>query len=187
MTDRPTDDDENPAMPRAEESMYIQGVDTATDVTAGGQSAAVRPAEPFVVGIVPFDDERPPRAAQLFKLAAAILLVAAVVAFFLPAYLDAAMRGELPIAGPARPAQPGDLVRAVMLVDSTPSGARVRVAGKDRGPTPAVFELECRIDEPVVARVSRAGYRAARHTVPCSAGEPIGMRVKVKLVRATGD
>jgi hypothetical protein len=187
MTDEPADNDDNVAMPRADEAMYIQEVDTASDVTVDGRSPAASPARPFVVGVVDFEDGKPSRAAVALKLSAAALSVAAVVAFFPPAYLDAAMRGQTPAAVPVRPLVPGDLVRAVMLVDSKPSGAAVEVAGKDRGPTPAVFDLECQLGDPVVARVSLAGYKTARHTVPCSAGEPPGMRVKVKLTRATGD
>jgi hypothetical protein len=191
MTKDPADNDEDVAMPRAEETMYIQDVDTAGHSAVDGESSASGPSEPFVVGVVPFDDASPPRIGRLLKLAAAVLAVAAVVAFFLPAYLDVAMHSDLAsatsVVRPESPPQRGDLVQTVMLVDSRPSGATVEVAGQDRGPTPAVFDLGCTIGESVVARVSLAGYRTVKRTVPCGAGDPPGMRLKVKLVRATRD
>lgn len=180
MNDERQPDDEEPlAMKRADEAMYIQ---EAAEVPEA-PSDVVEPVR--VLGIVDEDATADrPVAGVLLRLMAAALALLAVGALFYPALHDLVDSEGESVALPAPPPpKPGDTVQVVMLVDSKPPGASVTVADVDRGETPAVFNIACRVGGAVPTRVALAGYRAVTEDVICAAGDPAGLRLKVRLRR----
>ena len=58
----------------------------------------------------------------------------------------------------------------LLQVTSRPKGARVIVAGQERGQTPALINVVCRQGEPVVFVVELAGRPAVENQVECREG-----------------
>ena len=56
-----------------------------------------------------------------------------------------------------------------LSIDSTPPGARVRVAGREVGATPIVASVDCAPGRAVEVVVEKQGFRPARRTVRCRA------------------
>ncbi|WNG41117.1 PEGA domain-containing protein [Archangium violaceum] len=56
---------------------------------------------------------------------------------------------------------------AILVVESEPAGANVRVDGKDQGETPVSVGLECLPGKPVIIDISLRGYEKAKHTTLC--------------------
>lgn len=164
MNDEPKDDaePENVAMDRAEEAMHVQdqeAVDTAGIVPAVTEVTAPRP--PWASA----------RLARLLFAVAAAGLVLIVVAFFWPAFEDAAEKGSQAIRST------GLFRRQIeLLVDSTPDGARVIVDGKERGHTPALLTVECDSGGEMRIDLIKEGYTTAKQKVPCN-DRPLKLKV----------
>ena len=58
----------------------------------------------------------------------------------------------------------------LLQVNSSPAGARVIVAGQERGQTPALINVVCRQGEPVTLVVELAGRPAVEKEVECREG-----------------
>lgn len=56
---------------------------------------------------------------------------------------------------------------AILVVESEPSGATIRVDGKDQGETPVSVGLECLPGSPVLVEFSLRGYEKAEHRTLC--------------------
>ncbi|QRK10509.1 PEGA domain-containing protein [Archangium violaceum] len=56
---------------------------------------------------------------------------------------------------------------AILMVESEPSGANVRVDGRDQGETPVSVGLDCLPGKPVVVDITLRGYEKATHTTLC--------------------
>jgi hypothetical protein len=64
-----------------------------------------------------------------------------------------------------------------LSVDSSPSGARVLVGGKEVGETPIVTSVDCAPGEEVEVGVEKRGLRPAHRTVRCRADALLELRV----------
>lgn len=62
---------------------------------------------------------------------------------------------------------------------SEPSGAILRINGKEHGTTPFIGNVICRADDPVLLEVEAAGMKAWQRTVPCRQGEVL--RINARL------
>ncbi len=56
---------------------------------------------------------------------------------------------------------------AILMVESEPSGATIRVNGNDQGETPVSVGLDCLPGVPVQVEFSKRGYERAKHTALC--------------------
>jgi hypothetical protein len=73
----------------------------------------------------------------------------------------------------------GDGADCVATIDSTPRGARVRIAGEDRGATPLTdLAVECGVELAVV--VARSGYRDHRERVKATPEAPVRLRARLQ-------
>lgn len=116
--------------------------------------------------------------AELCRFLAAACLLAAVLVFFrLPLLVLAAKTGELgnPLAGYFGPAE-GFFAR----IHSAPSGARIRIDGKERGETPFLGNVECSAGEKVVIEVDLHGYDIWRRELECRENGQLEVDAKLK-------
>ena len=68
----------------------------------------------------------------------------------------------------------------ILVIESTPSGAAVKVDGESKGATPSSLNLECTAGMPVKLELSKPGYQTLNRTMLCKDG-------KMVVVRATLD
>lgn len=105
--------------------------------------------------------------------------------------IDAAQVGERNLAGAtfyapreARTTAEGERVSPFpgfgLSIGSTPSGASVRVDGREVGGTPIVTNLDCDPGQVVEVRVEKAGFRSIRREVRCRADELVEMRFTLR-------
>lgn len=116
--------------------------------------------------------------AELCRLLAAACLLAALLVFFrLPLLALAAKTGQMgnPLAGLLGPAE-GFFAR----VHSTPSGAKIRVDGQERGETPFFGNVECSAGEKVVIEVDLAGFEIWRRELECRKNGQLEVDAKLK-------
>ena len=115
---------------------------------------------------------------ELCRLLAVACLLAAVLVFFrLPLSVLAAKAGQMgnPLAGLLGPAD-GFFAR----VHSTPSGAKIRVDGKERGETPFFGNVECSAGDKVVIEVDLAGFEIWRRELECRENGQLEVDAKLK-------
>ena len=118
-----------------------------------------------------------PRAELCRLLAVACLLAALLVFFRLPLLVLAAKTGEIgnPLAGLFGPAE-GFFAR----IHSSPSGATVRVDGKERGETPFFGNVACSAGERVVIEVELTGFEVWRRELECRENGQLEVDAKLK-------
>lgn len=115
--------------------------------------------------------------ADLCRLIAALSLLLAVLIFFelpLRALLAQAGTGN-PLSGLFGPAK-GFLAR----IDSVPSGAHIRIEGKDRGETPFLGNVSCRKGDKIHVEVSAPGYQLWQRELVCREDAQLELMARLK-------
>ena len=105
------------------------------------------------------------RPAEICRLLAAFALLAAVLLLFelpLRAGLAQVLRSSNPLAGLFGPAR-GFFAR----IDSQPSGAKIRIDGKNRGETPFLGNVDCRQGDKVEIEIEAKPYQPWRRELEC--------------------
>jgi hypothetical protein len=69
---------------------------------------------------------------------------------------------------------------AILLVESEPENASVRVDGNDKGSTPASITLDCMPGKPIKVEVTRRGYESAQHLTFCRANTMIKLYARLR-------
>jgi hypothetical protein len=69
---------------------------------------------------------------------------------------------------------------AILLVESEPENASVRVDGNDKGSTPASITLDCLPGKPIKVEVTRKGYESAQHLTFCRTNTMIKLDVRLR-------
>jgi hypothetical protein len=69
---------------------------------------------------------------------------------------------------------------AILLVESEPESASVRVDGNDKGSTPASITLDCMPGKPIKVEVTRKGYESAQHLTFCRANTMIKLYARLR-------
>lgn len=170
----------------------------------------VPPAPQERVGtLLPSTEGWPWRVAAVLRFGAAGFVLTAVVLFVLPQ-----LRGSFQAPQPAElnqpayktiapvlstPAAPEELKQpvteqttsfdgaAILLVESEPENAAVRVDGNDKGSTPASITLDCIPGKPIKVEVTRKGYESAQHLTFCRSNTMIKLDVRLrKAGKASG-
>ncbi|WP_375768815.1 PEGA domain-containing protein [Archangium gephyra] len=169
---------------------------TSGNASAGSAAAPASPARPVAPVAPPAGTaSRDERLAAGLKLASALCALVAVGLFVRPLLLGELSTqprmitlqptfspepverpAESPPGTPA-PAEPppetvtreerADFDGAILMVESEPSGATIRVDGKDQGQTPVSVGLECLPGTPVLVEFSLRGYEKAKHRTVC--------------------
>jgi hypothetical protein len=71
---------------------------------------------------------------------------------------------------------------AILVVESEPENASVRIDGSDKGNTPASITLDCVPGTPIRVEVERKGYASAQHLTLCRKNTMI--KVHARLLKA---
>jgi hypothetical protein len=74
---------------------------------------------------------------------------------------------------------------AILLVESQPENASVRVDGNDKGSTPASITLDCLPGKPIKVEVARKGYESAQHHTFCRTNTMIKLDVRLRRAGKT--
>lgn len=69
---------------------------------------------------------------------------------------------------------------AILMVESEPEGASVRVDGNDKGNTPASITLDCVPGKPIKVDVARKGYENAQHLTFCRTNTMIKLYARLR-------
>jgi hypothetical protein len=147
-------------------------------------------------------DGGPWRVAAVLRFCAAGFALLAVVLFVLPE-----LRGSFQAPHPAElnqptyktiapvldtPAPPEDLEQvvteqttsfegaAILMVESEPGSASVRVDGNDQGDTPVSLTLDCVPGKPIKVEVARKGYERAQHLTFCRTNTMIKLYARLR-------
>ena len=151
---------------------------------------------------LPSTDGRPWRAAAVLRFCAAGFALLAVVLFVLPELrgtFQAPHAAELnqptyttiaPVLGTPEAPEKLDQVfteqtapfdgAAILVVESEPENASVRVDGNDKGNTPASITLDCLPGKPIRVEVARKGYASAQHLTFCRTNTMIKVYARMR-------
>jgi hypothetical protein len=133
-----------------------------TEALPASDQAAAKAGGSAVV----IESERP--IARKLRLVAIWAVVAALIAFFFPAFHDAVRRSK-----PLLHFGDDEKVDVSFYLDvrTKPAGAVVRVNGRERGVTPLLINITCVADDPVTIEVERRGHEPERTITRCAPGK----------------
>ncbi len=151
---------------------------------------------------LPTTEGGPWRVAAVLRFCAAGFALMAVVLFVLPELrgsFQAPHPAELnqptyttiaPVLGTPTPMEDSSQVvteqtaafdgAEILMVESEPEGASVRVDGNDKGNTPASITLDCVPGKPIKVDVARKGYASAQHLTFCRNDTMIKLYVRLR-------
>lgn len=152
--------------------------------------------------LLPATEGGPWRVAAVLRFCAAGFALMAVALFVLPE-----LRGSFQAPHPVElnqptyttivpvletPAAPEELDRvvteqtasfegaAILVVESEPENASVRVDGSDKGNTPVSLTLDCVPGKPIKVEVARKGYASAQHLTLCRTNTMIKLYARLR-------
>jgi hypothetical protein len=114
------------------------------------------------------------KAAQVFRILAALQALALAILLF-----QAPLRDALAELRADALTEDGDPNAFMVQIVSDPSGATITIDGRDRGATPFIGNVPCRVDQKVTIEIAKPGHKTWRREVECRHGG--SLRVSARL------